>query len=105
MVCNLLMGADQLPEGSGRLLLVGGGARSVAYRQVVADLTGRVVVVPDADELVALDAAVQAAAVLTGEPFTAITERWNLATGATIEPSPVSTGSPSEPPTSSRARP
>ncbi len=47
VVCNLLDGADQLDRlvpdaGNGRLLLIGGGARSVAYRQVVADLTGRV---------------------------------------------------------------
>ena len=36
-----------------RIVFIGGGARSAAYRQVVADLTGRVVVVPAEEELVA----------------------------------------------------
>ena len=50
----------------GRLSLVGGGARSAAYRQVLADLAGRPVDVPASDEQVAAGACVQAAAVLTG---------------------------------------
>ena len=66
VVCNLLAGADALPAGEGRVLLVGGGARSRAYRQVVADLTGRPVVAVTTEELVAHGAAVQAAAVLHG---------------------------------------
>ena len=88
VVCNLLAGADQLPDADGRLLLVGGGARSTAYRQAVADLTGRPVSVPDAEELVALGAAVQAAAVLTGEPFDVITAAWDLGAGTTTAPDP-----------------
>ena len=88
VVCNLLGGADHLPSGDGRLLLVGGGARSAAYRRVVADLTGRPVVVPDADELVALGAAVQAAAVLTGGSFADLATAWGLGRGTVIEPDP-----------------
>lgn len=51
VVCGLLDGLDALaafaPTG-GQLILVGGGARSRAYRQVLADLSGREVVVPTA---------------------------------------------------------
>ncbi|MBX3286286.1 MAG: xylulokinase [Actinobacteria bacterium] len=88
VVCNLLAGADQLPaDASGRVLLVGGGARSRAYQQVAADLLGRPVVVPDADELVALGAAVQAAVALTGRSFAEVAEAWNLGRGLVVEPS------------------
>ena len=64
VVCNLLEGADALGGRAteGRVFLVGGAARSAAYRRVVADLTGRPVLVPADDELVAAGAAVQAAA-------------------------------------------
>ena len=86
VVCNLLAGADHLPAGDGRVLLVGGGARSRAYRQVVADLLGRPVHVPDADELVAQGAALQAAAVLTGAPFDEIADAWELGRSTVVEP-------------------
>lgn len=67
VVCGLLDGLDALHDcggsSSGRLLLVGGGARSVAYRQRLADISGREVHIPDNDETVATGAALQAAAV------------------------------------------
>jgi xylulokinase len=88
VVCNLALGADQLPDSEARLLLIGGGARSRAYRQIVADITGRPVLVPDAAELVALGAAVQAAAILSGRPLDAIAEQWDVGRGTTIEPTP-----------------
>jgi xylulokinase len=53
---------------------------------VVADLTGRPVIVPDAHELVALGAAVQAAVVLTGSSFREISDAWGLGAGQTVEP-------------------
>jgi xylulokinase len=86
VVCNLLAGADHLPDGDGRVLLVGGGARSRTFRQVVADLLGRPVVVPDADELVARGAAVQAAAVLSGTTVHEVAAAWNTGQGQTVEP-------------------
>ena len=49
VVCGLLDGLDALDAfapADGRLILVGGGARSRAYRQVLADLSGRAVLVP-----------------------------------------------------------
>src|SRR5207249_12249961 len=52
VVCGLLDGLDALaaagvPVGDGRVLVVGGGARSAAYRRVVADRSGRPVRGPD----------------------------------------------------------
>ncbi len=88
VVCNLLAGADHLPEAHGRVLLVGGGARSRAYRQVVADLLGRPVHVPDADELVARGAALQAATVLTGSGFAELAEAWSLQQATIVDPDP-----------------
>jgi xylulokinase len=93
VVCNLLAGADALAAweptvATDGVVLVGGGARSAAYRQVVADLTGRAVTVPDTDELVARGAAVQAAVVLTGRSFDEVACAWNLRAGTTVEPDP-----------------
>ena len=46
----------------------------------------RACVVPEAEELVALGAAAQAAAVLTGEPPAEVARRWDTRGGATVEP-------------------
>ncbi|WNI19752.1 xylulokinase [Actinacidiphila sp. ITFR-21] len=70
------------------LLLIGGGARGTAWRETVRRLSGRPVVVPAAEELVALGAAVQAAALLTGEAPTAIARRWATAEGPRYDPLP-----------------
>lgn len=86
VVCNLLAGAAHLPEGDGRVLLVGGGARSRVYRQTVADLLQRPVHVPDAVELVARGAGVQAAAVLLGRSLDDVAEAWQLGRCAVVEP-------------------
>jgi xylulokinase len=86
VVCNLLAGADALGPAEGRVFLVGGAARSKAYRRVVADLTTLEVVVPTETELVAAGAAVQAAAVSLGGEFDALAQAWKVAQGETIEP-------------------
>ena len=88
VVCNLLEAADSLPSGGtpGRTFLIGGGARSPAYRRVVADLTGRSICVPDEEELVAAGAAVQATAVLTGVDPATVTEGWGLGRGEIVDP-------------------
>lgn len=88
VVCNLLAGAERLPECDGRVVLLGGGAHSEAYRQIVADLSGRPVVVTDVDEVVAVGAAVQAAVALTGSTFDAVVDAWNLRAGHVVEPDP-----------------
>jgi xylulokinase len=88
VVCNLLAGADALgPEtADGSVFLIGGAARSAAYRRVVADLTGCPVVVPAEDELVAAGAAVQAAAVHHGRDVAQVADAWGLGRGETLEP-------------------
>jgi len=79
------------------VVLIGGGARGRVWQDTVARLSGRAVQVPDADELVALGAAAQAAAVLAGESPDEIARRWNTRAGATVEP-------PAEPDTETLAR-
>ena len=93
VVCGLLDGLDALAAagvvtGGGRLFLVGGGARSAAYQRIVADLTGRAVVVPEGAEHVAAGACVQAAAVLHHRPPDEVVAAWRLGTGSTVEPDP-----------------
>jgi xylulokinase len=89
VVCSLLDAVDALGANcpvDGRVVLTGGGARSGAYRQMVADLLGRPVVIPDLDEAVATGACVQAAAVVEQTSPMDIAERWGLGVGTTIEP-------------------
>jgi xylulokinase len=89
VVCNLLAGADALGTGTrGDVFLVGGAARSAAYRQVVADLSGRCVRIPTDDELVAGGAAVQAAALHHGCGVAQVAEAWGLGRGEIVEPDP-----------------
>jgi xylulokinase len=91
VVCGLLDGLDALgafARVDGRLLLVGGGAHSHAYRQILADLSGRAVLVPRSDQLVATGACVQAAAVATGAEVADIADRWRLGEGDTVAPGP-----------------
>jgi len=90
VLCGLLDGHDRIAaqgvESPGRLLLTGGAARSAAYRQVLADLAGREVLVSPIEEAAAAGAAVQAAAALTGEPIEAIARRWAPAPVRAAEP-------------------
>ncbi len=92
VVCGLLDAMDALDRAgvplSGRLLLVGGGARSPAYRRIVADLSGLSVSVPVGDEHVAAGACVQAAAALTGRVPFQIVGDWALTDTTIIEPDP-----------------
>src|SRR4029077_16529529 len=71
VVCGLLDGIDALdaagvPVEGARIVLVGGGAHSHAYRRIVAALSGMAVAAPDDAEHVAKGACVQAAALLHG---------------------------------------
>jgi xylulokinase len=96
VVCGLLDGLDALAAfapADGRLILVGGGARSRSYRQVLADLSGRAVLVPSAEEQVATGACVQAAAVATGADPNDVADRWKLGEGDVVEPGPASSAS------------
>jgi xylulokinase len=93
VVCGLLDGLDALGAAgvttSGRLYILGGGAKSSAYRQTVADLAKRSIVVPSAEEHVATGAAVQAAAVVSGRSAEALAEiaaSWGLGAGVEVSP-------------------
>jgi xylulokinase len=91
VVCGLLDGLDALtvagvPTNSGRLLLIGGGAQSSAYRQVLATLAERDITVPDASEIVSTGASVQAAALATRADVAEISRSWDLGRGAVTEP-------------------
>jgi xylulokinase len=92
VACGLLDGlaaltAAGVPTG-GRVLLAGGGARSAAYRRVLADLLQRPVTVVDEPEQVALGACVQAAAVLGGCAPTEVAGEWGAGAGTELEPDP-----------------
>ena len=56
--------------------------------QVLADLSGRAVLVPRSDQQVATGACVQAAAAATGEEPADIADRWRLGEGDEVEPGP-----------------
>ncbi|MER5639165.1 xylulokinase [Kitasatospora sp. NPDC002227] len=73
------------PAEDDPLLLIGGGAQGRAWQQTVLRLSGRAVRVPRAEELVALGAAAQAAALLTGERADAVARRWRTAEGPLLE--------------------
>ena len=92
VLCGLFEGLDALRTASvqtgGRLHLIGGGARSAAYRERAAVLHGEPVVVPDDDETVALGAAVQAAAVAAGRHPVDVSADWPLGEGLLVEPLP-----------------
>lgn len=65
--------------------MVGGGARSAAYRHALADLCDLPVVVADADQAVAAGACVQAAAVLEQVAPHEIARRWGLGQSQPVE--------------------
>ncbi len=86
VVCGLLDALDAVgahtPLTSVRL--VGGGARSAAYRRVVAELCDLPVALAEADEAVATGACVQAAAVALEVSHTEVAERWGLGLGTAL---------------------
>ena len=90
VLCGVLHGVEAIEAVGasldGRTFLVGGGARSAAYRQRCADLLGRAVVVPATDETVAAGAAAQAAAIGGGDAVADVATRWGLGRGSIVEP-------------------
>jgi xylulokinase len=89
---SLIEALDELArQGSGLdpeapVILIGGGARGAVWQRVVARLSGRPVLVPKADELVALGAAAQAAGGLEDEAAADVARRWDTRAGITIDP-------------------
>lgn len=80
VVCGLLEGVDVLASlglpQDGRLIVTGGASASAAYRQAVADLSGRSVWGATAVEAAAEGAAIQAAAAWTGRPIREFVGAW-----------------------------
>ena len=70
------------------LHLIGGGAKSQTWRRVIQRLAGRAIAVPQATELVALGAAVQAAATLENADPVAVAARWHTSEGTLLESMP-----------------
>ena len=68
--------------------MTGGGARSQAYRQVLADLLRKPVFLLDAPEATARGACVQAAAVLQGRDIRRVREEWRPPVLSVCEPRP-----------------
>ncbi|WP_106209342.1 xylulokinase [Kineococcus rhizosphaerae] len=88
LLCGLADGLDALVEQGcriGRVVLVGGGARSEAVRVLAPAVLGRPVVVPEPGEYVADGAARQAAWVLAGGDAP---PAWSLGRSQTFEADP-----------------
>ena len=91
---SLLGALDAIAASSGgldpdaSLVLIGGGAQGRAWREVVGRLSGRPILIPEAQELVALGAAAQATAVLRGETPATVTNRWRTSAGTLLDPVP-----------------
>ena len=99
VVCGLLDGMRALEDSGaqidGRLLLVGGGSRSAAFRQRLADVSERVVEVPENQEAVAAGMAVQAAVVadLDDRSLDRVAKDWALSKATPVDPRDGSKGS------------
>jgi xylulokinase len=83
VVCGLLDALDALRAHANvdAVRLVGGGARSAAYRHVIGELCDLPVTVADADEAVATGACVQAAAIALDITHSEVATRWKLGVG------------------------
>jgi xylulokinase len=88
VVCGLLEALDAVATLTpvAHVRLVGGGARSAAYRQIVAELCPFPVTIADAEEAVATGACVQAAAVAVGCSHGEVATRWSLGRGHELPP-------------------
>ena len=68
--------------------LTGGGSANAAWRQAIADATGLPVTVRAGGEHAARGAAMQAAAIVRGEPIDAVVARWRPPVIAEVAPRP-----------------
>ena len=67
------------------LFLIGGGAKGSTWRRVVSQLSGLALQIPDAEELVAIGAAAQAAGVLNNEPAAQVARQWDTRKGVMVD--------------------
>lgn len=73
-------------DTSGRVMVVGGGARSAAYTQLLSDALDRAVCTADVTEATARGACVQAAAVASGRRAAEVRDLWSPTTRISAEP-------------------
>lgn len=91
-VAGLLGGLDTMRETGAEvapdapIVLPGGGARGTTWRAIIGQASGRALLLPKAEELVALGAAVQVAAALNGDEAGDVARRWDTSAGQLIEP-------------------
>lgn len=90
VACSLLDALDAVRAVAAvdRVVLVGGGSRSAAYREVLAGLCPLPVAVADAEEAVATGACVQAAAVALGLTHADVVGQWGLGATLAVDASP-----------------
>jgi xylulokinase len=93
VVLGLLAGLDAIsasvPTG-GRVVVAGGGAKSAAYRQAIADFLSREVLVLEAPGATARGACLQAAATLAGAAVDDVRDAWRPPVASVTSPgSPV----------------
>ncbi|HWG22929.1 xylulokinase [Actinospica sp.] len=81
----LRAGSEQAAQDA-PLILIGGGAKGDAWRTTVRRLSGRPVLVPQLEEIVAIGAATQAAALVTGERADEVARRWKTLDGTLYDP-------------------
>jgi xylulokinase len=90
VLCGLLDGRDILRAAgatmNGRLILTGGAAKSRAYQQILADLSGEPVFLCRLAEAAAGGAAVQAASALTGRTIDSVSRDWAPGLAFAAEP-------------------
>jgi xylulokinase len=90
VLLGLVRGHDRLRAAGvstdGAVVTTGGGARSSAYRQVLADLLGVPVEVRDAPEATARGACIQAATVLAGADIDDVRDSWRPGTTTITQP-------------------
>jgi xylulokinase len=83
VIFGLVRGHDQIRAAGagadGPVLVMGGGSRSPAYRQLLADVLEREIIIRDAPEATARGAAVQAAAVLNTATVADVRDSWTPA--------------------------
>ena len=74
---GILNGLDLILRGGtvDQILVIGGGSKSAAWRQLLADASGVSVAVPVEEEAGCMGGAMQAMYLVTREPFAAIAQR------------------------------
>ncbi|MEQ1700818.1 MAG: FGGY-family carbohydrate kinase [Ilumatobacteraceae bacterium] len=94
VVCSLLEALDAVRAVApvDRVVLLGGGSRSAAFREVFAGLCDLPVDVADAEEAVATGACVQAAAAASGRSHAEVAAAWGLGATTTIVAEPAAVG-------------